>query len=618
MSLVNAVQYTPTLGGTGDFIVSAAVTGFRTPSAAGMVNGFIYSYRAESADLTQWEIGYGTWDSVNNKLVRTTVIANSAGGTSAINFTNPPFVGISLLTAEIRERLNTSRVLYVGASLGAPTISIATPAVVTLNSHGLSAGDRVVFNVPRNTRSCTITAANPAVVTLNAHGLVANQPVQFHATKTLPFPLARNTTYYVVGASITTNTFQVSTTSGGAAISTATGPTATFTNGSSTITLGQNPHNLAVGQIVQFTGTSVVNFANNTDYWIISTPAANTITVSASPIGSAIVSGTVTTNGNMSQAIGLLYCSTVGALPTGITQGTTYFVQTAGLTANAFRIGATFGGADINTSGTVTGAPVYNVWTGNDANDGFAATRGNALFTMQQAYNIAQTYDVGNVGLTIQVCKGTHTDGLSMAAPVLIGAGFFSVQGDSSGVVGAASNYELAPPAGIHCFTLNHPAIFMNVAGLRVTNPGAVSNFGSGVAVFSGTVNVSHMDYGPFTNSGSHLTAAGNGATINHYNNSIVTGGATGGGAAHYGAANLAQLTSNYGEIVVDVPAFVYWALAQTNAMVQQAAAQQGSATGNQWNVSNGAGLDVSGGGATYTPGNIAGTTSSATYGWKI
>jgi hypothetical protein len=47
--------------------------------------------------------------------------------------------------------------------------------------------------------------------------------------------------------------------------------------------------------------------------------------------------------------------STTGALPTGLTAGTTYFVQTAGLTADAFRVSTTVGGSDVNTSGSQSG-----------------------------------------------------------------------------------------------------------------------------------------------------------------------------------------------------------------------------------------------------------------------
>jgi len=47
--------------------------------------------------------------------------------------------------------------------------------------------------------------------------------------------------------------------------------------------------------------------------------------------------------------------STTGALPTGLTAGTTYFVISSGLTANAFEVSTTDGGSAVNTSGTQSG-----------------------------------------------------------------------------------------------------------------------------------------------------------------------------------------------------------------------------------------------------------------------
>ncbi len=47
--------------------------------------------------------------------------------------------------------------------------------------------------------------------------------------------------------------------------------------------------------------------------------------------------------------------STTGALPTGLVAGTEYFVGATGLAADSFRVTATAGGADINTSGTQSG-----------------------------------------------------------------------------------------------------------------------------------------------------------------------------------------------------------------------------------------------------------------------
>lgn len=47
--------------------------------------------------------------------------------------------------------------------------------------------------------------------------------------------------------------------------------------------------------------------------------------------------------------------STTGALPTGVTAGTTYYVISSGLTTDAFEISATLGGSAVNTTGSQSG-----------------------------------------------------------------------------------------------------------------------------------------------------------------------------------------------------------------------------------------------------------------------
>lgn len=58
----------------------------------------------------------------------------------------------------------------------------------------------------------TITIASPGVITWAAHGLAGNSALQFTTSGSLPTGLVAGTVYYVVGSSITTNTFNVATT----------------------------------------------------------------------------------------------------------------------------------------------------------------------------------------------------------------------------------------------------------------------------------------------------------------------------------------------------------------------------------------------------------------------
>lgn len=99
-AFVDVCKFNATSTGTVDFVVSSAVTGYQTPASAGAVNATVYSYRAESADLTQWEIGFGAYTVAGTTLARTTIVASSTG--SKVSFSAAPQVGVTALTADLQ------------------------------------------------------------------------------------------------------------------------------------------------------------------------------------------------------------------------------------------------------------------------------------------------------------------------------------------------------------------------------------------------------------------------------------------------------------------------------------------------------------------------------------
>jgi len=85
----------------------------------------------------------------------------------------------------------------------------------------------------------TISQASPAVVTLNSpglssHGMSPGEQVTFQTDGTLPSPIAAGTAYYVLQAGLTPASFEISTTDQGP-------PIATTTSGSGTHTINRNP-----------------------------------------------------------------------------------------------------------------------------------------------------------------------------------------------------------------------------------------------------------------------------------------------------------------------------------------------------------------------------------------
>jgi hypothetical protein len=107
VGFLDVCKFTAASNGTGDFVVAAAVTGYQTPAGAGAVNGTVYSYRAESADLTQWEVGYGAYTVGSVTLARSTVLFNSSGTTARISFTVAPSVGVVLLAEDVVDQSNS-------------------------------------------------------------------------------------------------------------------------------------------------------------------------------------------------------------------------------------------------------------------------------------------------------------------------------------------------------------------------------------------------------------------------------------------------------------------------------------------------------------------------------
>src|SRR5262245_28902336 len=157
MSLqLNRVSFRAASNGTGDFVVSTVIAGFRTPATAGLPDGSIVDYTAESDDKTEWETGVGTYTAGTVTLARTTV-RESSNGNAAVNFTAAPKVFIDLHAQSLREKLTANRTIFVRALLGSVALSIASPAVASLVGHGLQADDPVVFSIPEDRVACTFT-----------------------------------------------------------------------------------------------------------------------------------------------------------------------------------------------------------------------------------------------------------------------------------------------------------------------------------------------------------------------------------------------------------------------------------------------------------------------------
>jgi hypothetical protein len=181
-------------------------------------------------------------------------------------------------------------------------------------------GDKTVLG----TLSSTVTISNgaPAIITWAGNNLGIGTPVRFTvAGGALPTGLTAGVVYYLV-LRIGLNAFVVSDTLNGA-------PIVTSSAGSGTFTCTAAPHR----SYTCLTGATGIGVTIT-----LATPGVVTWTSHGRAAGDAIV-----------------FTNSGGALPTGITAGTTYYVIATGLTADTFQFSQSLGGTAVNTSGAQSG-----------------------------------------------------------------------------------------------------------------------------------------------------------------------------------------------------------------------------------------------------------------------
>lgn len=131
-------------------------------------------------------------------------------------------------------------------------------------------------------------------------------------------------------------------------------------------------------------------------------PASSAVTIS-------IASPGVVTWANHGLAIGArVKFSTTGALPTGLAADTTYFVLAAGFATGSFRLGATAGGAAIETTGAQNGTHTATS-VPNGSERYFTALVMSAAEQLDEANNtmkLNQTLEIDSNIVRVQAAQG--------------------------------------------------------------------------------------------------------------------------------------------------------------------------------------------------------------------
>lgn len=245
----------------------------------------------------------------------------------------------------------------------------------------------------------------------------------------------------------------------------------------------------------------------------------------------------------------------------------------------------------------LTANRTYYVRTdGSDSNDGLANTSGGAFLTKQKAIDVVAGLDISIYNVTIQVGNGTYTGNVSVSAP-WVGSGTVTLLGDAStpsNVVMSGSGVKISVS----------PSGRLSISGLDISTSGDSCLYASGQSRITisgacrfGTVGTRHM-------------WAEAGAKINITADYTIYGG----GVYHYFIITTGQIAC-IGRTVTSsgTPAFSgSFVLADRIGLIEaHASTYSGAATGKRYQADSNAVIFTNGGGASYFPGNSAGSTST-------
>jgi hypothetical protein len=236
---------------------------------------------------------------------------------------------------------------------------------------------------------------------------------------------------------------------------------------------------------------------------------------------------------------------------------------------------------------------------GSDSNNGLADSSGGAFLTIQKAVDVTCGLDLSIYNVTIQVRSGTFTGTAAFSGP-WAGKGSVTIKGDSS----TPSNCVISTSGVCLSNTGVLPAI-LTIDGFKLTSSANSCLANNGL----GTINFQNIEFGSasirhISISGGRVVATGNysisgGAQIHCY-------------VENLGYAQLNSRTVTFSASVAFSSAFTTVTRASgllANSMTFTLGAF--SVTGTRYSVSNNGWVITSGGGASYFPGDAAGSTAT-------
>jgi Protein of unknown function (DUF2793) len=251
--------------------------------------------------------------------------------------------------------------------------------------------------------------------------------------------------------------------------------------------------------------------------------------------------------------------------------------------------------ANLGVREQLTANRTYYVRTdGSDGNNGLANSSGGAFLTIQKAIDTVAALDISIYNVTIQVADGTY-GGAVVISGAWVGSGTVTLQGNTS----TPANALLSTGAS-DCITVLSGGT-LTVTGFKLTNSGSfLLQANSGLIRFSsmtfgtcGSQQVRASDGGRFLVTGNYTI---DGSAINHWS-------AVGNGVIRVQGKTITLTgTPNFST------AFANADLSST--VLVNGNTFSGAATGSRYVATNNGVISSGSAGATYLPGNAAGSTS--------
>jgi len=266
-----------------------------------------------------------------------------------------------------------------------------------------------------------------------------------------------------------------------------------------------------------------------------------------------------------------------------------------------------------NLSGTNTGdqtireiltaARTYYVRTdGNDSNTGLVNNSGGAFLTLQKAINVASgNLDIGIYDVTIQLAAGTYSTSVGNVLKTCVGSGKVIIIGDET------------TPANVVIHCTSTPALFLyeqagttySLRGLKLTSTGSAA-YGMRIR-YGAALTFQNLNFGSLA--GAQAIRADDNGIIEVTGNYAISGGC----GFHILLNAGGRLRCQSKTITITgTPAwsgyFLYAAITAT--VIANGNTYSGSATGARYLVETNAVVYTTGG-ATYFPGNAAGSTAT-------